>query len=328
MIQYIYYILTYLLSCPAGLSWGRTSLGLRQHPARQSIAVRGWPPPRGWTIGPRVSEKCGSSYRRTDVWCCGHAIYIMDKVEMDEMKGLFCIDILVTLEISPTIYNIYIFFIIYSYRYIRTWSNNSTIFLVIFLQYNAMLSVYVSSFSVYFRMATLLCTSLQRRIRWILLDSSSSTAPSRTLSLRTATHLSIWPLRRDTQRLRSCWSRTRPMSTARLSPVWHRCTSPRRRIRCRWLRYSWKTRRRLIHRRKLDTHHCTLRATLDRYYKLQTCEHTLQSIQFTGLGRCYLKLKLNLSLIRRVSLIFLVMSELELAILNDTALKDLTIFEQ
>jgi len=26
----------------------------------------------------------------------------MDKVEMDEMKGLFCVDILVTLEIFPT----------------------------------------------------------------------------------------------------------------------------------------------------------------------------------------------------------------------------------
>jgi len=31
-----------------------------------------------------------------------YAIYIMDKVEMDEMMGLFCVDILVTLDIFPT----------------------------------------------------------------------------------------------------------------------------------------------------------------------------------------------------------------------------------
>jgi len=29
-------------------------------------------------------------------------MYIMGKVEMDEMKGLFCVNILVTLEIFPT----------------------------------------------------------------------------------------------------------------------------------------------------------------------------------------------------------------------------------
>jgi len=69
-------------------------------PAHPSRAGRGQPPPQGWTISPRVSEKYESWSRRKDVWYCGLAIYIMDKVEMDEMKGLFCVDILVTLEIS------------------------------------------------------------------------------------------------------------------------------------------------------------------------------------------------------------------------------------
>jgi len=45
-------------------------------------------------VGPQVSGCQRSVDHRADVWCCGHAIYIMDKVEMDEMKGLFCVDII------------------------------------------------------------------------------------------------------------------------------------------------------------------------------------------------------------------------------------------
>jgi len=33
---------------------------------------------------------------------CVHAIYILDKAEMNQMKGLFCVDIFVTLEIFLT----------------------------------------------------------------------------------------------------------------------------------------------------------------------------------------------------------------------------------
>jgi len=45
------------------------------------------------------------SVEGSDAWCCDHAIYRMDKVEMDEIKGLFslfCVDILLTLETLPT----------------------------------------------------------------------------------------------------------------------------------------------------------------------------------------------------------------------------------
>jgi len=98
----IYILYTYFNLCPSVLSSGRTSLRLRLPPVHPSRVGRGQPPPQGWTISPRLSEKCGSPYRRTDVWWCGHAIDIMVEVEMDEMKGLFCVDILVTLEIFPT----------------------------------------------------------------------------------------------------------------------------------------------------------------------------------------------------------------------------------
>jgi len=87
-------------------------------PVRSQIRPDLPPPPaapcafiRSWT---RPAPATGSGHKFPgvrEVWIivqenrclgCGHAIYIMDKVEMDEMNGLFCVDILVTLEIFST----------------------------------------------------------------------------------------------------------------------------------------------------------------------------------------------------------------------------------